>query len=78
MIGNLPERAGSSGPQEVEEFDILTGLPEGVAELRTLYEGHQFSDYVLLGKDRKPLAVIEAKKTSRDAAIGREQAKQYC
>ena len=64
--------------QVVEEFDILTELPPGVAEPRTPYEGHQFSDYVLLGKDRKPLAVIEAKKTSRDAAIGREQAKQYC
>ncbi|WP_215863634.1 hypothetical protein [Acidithiobacillus concretivorus] len=54
--------------QVVEEFDILTALPEGVAEARTPYEGHQFSDYVLLGKDRKPMAVIEAKKTSRDAA----------
>nr|BFD38901.1 hypothetical protein FFPRI1PSEUD_04000 [Pseudomonas sp. FFPRI_1] len=64
--------------QVIEEFDILTALPEGVAEVRTPYGGHQFSDYVLLGKDRKPLAVIEAKKTSRDAAIGREQAKQYC
>lgn len=64
--------------QVIEEFDIPTALPEGVAEPRTPYEGHQFSDYVLLGKDRKPLAVIEAKKTSRDAAIGREQAKQYC
>ncbi|MBS1159002.1 MAG: restriction endonuclease subunit [Proteobacteria bacterium] len=64
--------------QVVEEFDILTVLPEGVAEPRTRYEGHQFSDYVLLGKDRKPLAVVEAKKSSRDAAIGREQAKQYC
>ena len=64
--------------QVVEEFDILTSLPEGVAEPRTRYEGHQFSDYVLLGKDRKPLAVVEAKKSSRDAAIGREQAKQYC
>jgi type I restriction enzyme R subunit len=64
--------------QVVEEFDILTELPSGVTEPRTPYEGHQFSDYVLLGKDRKPLAVIEAKKSSRDAAIGREQAKQYC
>jgi type I restriction enzyme R subunit len=62
----------------VQEFDILTDLPQGVAEARTPYEGHQFSDYVLLGKDGKPLAVIEAKKTSKDAAIGREQAKQYC
>ncbi|ACF43710.1 type I restriction endonuclease subunit R [Pelodictyon phaeoclathratiforme] len=64
--------------QVVAEFDILVGLPEGVQEPRTPYEGHQFSDYVLLGKDGKPLAVVEAKKTSRDAAIGREQAKQYC
>ncbi|MEP1489743.1 MAG: DEAD/DEAH box helicase family protein [Algibacter sp.] len=38
----------------------------------------QFSDYVLLGKDGKALAVVEAKKTSKDAEIGREQAKQYC
>ena len=64
--------------QVVEEFDILVDLPEGVQEARTPYEGHQFSDYVLLGTDGRPLAVIEAKKTSRDAAIGREQAKQYC
>ncbi len=64
--------------QVVEEFDILTELPPRVAKPRTPYEGHQFSDYVLLGKDRKPLAVVEAKKTSKDAAIGREQAKQYC
>ncbi len=64
--------------QVVEEFDILTKLPEGVAEPQTPYQGHQFSDYVLLGKDGKPLAVVEAKKTSKDATIGREQAKQYC
>ncbi|MGB3919010.1 DEAD/DEAH box helicase family protein [Thiothrix litoralis] len=64
--------------QVVAEYDILTDLPEGINEPRTPYEGHQFSDYVLLGKDGKPLAVIEAKKTSKDAALGREQAKQYC
>jgi len=64
--------------QVVEEFDIEVDLPPGIKEPRTEYEGHQFSDYVLLGKDGKPLAVVEAKKTSKDAAIGREQAKQYC
>jgi type I restriction enzyme, R subunit len=64
--------------QVVEEFDILTSRPEGVAQTRAPYKVHQFSDYVLLGKDRKPLAVIEAKKTSSNAAVGREQAKQYC
>lgn len=40
--------------------------------------GNGFSDYVLLGKDGKPLAVVEAKKSIGDATIGREQAKQYC
>lgn len=64
--------------QVVEEFDIRVGLPDGVQEPRSKYEGHQFSDYVLLGKNRKPVAVVEAKKTNKDAAIGREQAKQYC
>lgn len=68
----------SDPTQVVEEFDIITSPPDGIAEPRTPYEGHQFSDYVLLGKDRKPLAVVEAKKTTKDAAIGREQAKQYC
>jgi len=64
--------------QVIEELDIKVGLPDGVKEARSQYEGHQFSDYVLLGKNGKPLAVVEAKKTSKDAALGREQAKQYC
>ncbi|MGD8161766.1 DEAD/DEAH box helicase family protein [Pantoea sp. FN0307] len=62
----------------VQEFDILTNQSEGVAEPDQEYGGHQYSDYVLLGKDGKPLAVVEAKRTSKDAALGREQAKQYC
>jgi type I restriction enzyme R subunit len=64
--------------QVIQEFDIQIDMPEGVQEARTQYEGHQFSDYVLLGKDGKALAVVEAKKTSKDAELGREQAKQYC
>ena len=64
--------------QVSQEFDISIPLPDAVAEQQTPYEGHQYSDYVLLGKDGKPLAVVEAKKTSKDAGIGREQAKQYC
>lgn len=61
--------------QVIEEFDIHLTVVE---EPTTPYTGHQYSDYVLLGKDGKPLAVVEAKKTSVDAALGREQAKQYC
>lgn len=63
--------------QVSEEFDILVD-PMRANESQSPYTGHQFSDYALLGKDGKPLAVVEAKKTSVDAAIGREQAKQYC
>ncbi|MEI7694855.1 MAG: hypothetical protein WCI64_04305 [Chlorobium sp.] len=48
--------------QVVEEFDIPGCLPDGAQEPPTPYEGHQFSDYVLLGKDRRPIAVVEVKK----------------
>ncbi|HIJ91125.1 MAG: DEAD/DEAH box helicase family protein [Desulfobulbaceae bacterium] len=81
LIDKQLERSGwnvKDPTQVVEEYDIQTALPLGVAEPRTPYEGHQFSDYVLLGKNGKPLAVVEAKKSSKDSAIGREQAKQYC
>jgi len=68
----------SDPTQVVVEFDILTSDLFSLAEPSSPYRGHQFSDYVLLGKNGRPLAVIEAKKTSKDAALGREQAKQYC
>jgi type I restriction enzyme R subunit len=51
--------------QEVE----LTGLPTATRK--------GYADYVLWGDDGKPLAVIEAKKTSKSAAQGRTQATQY-
>jgi len=35
------------GEMLVEEFDILVGLHQALAEPRSSYEGHQFSDYVL-------------------------------
>jgi len=62
--------------QVVEEFFVKVNTNE-LNEPEVPY-GIQFSDYVLLGKDGKPLAVVEAKKSFVDAAIGREQAKQYC
>ena len=36
-----------------------------------------YADYVLFSDDGKPLAVIEAKRTCKDVAIGRQQAKLY-
>ncbi len=80
IIDNRLKKAGwlvGDLSQVVEEFDIVVD-ENVVREAVTPYSSHQFSDYVLLGKDGKPLAVVEAKKSAVDAAIGREQAKQYC
>lgn len=80
IIDNRLKQAGwivSDRSQVIEEFDIIVDK-DLARESSTPYNGHQFSDYVLLGRDGQPLAVVEAKKTSVDAAIGREQAKQYC
>lgn len=80
IIDNRLKQAGwniDDRTQVVEEFDII--IDHNLAqEAPTPYAGHQYSDYVLLGKDGKPLAVVEAKKTAVDAGLGREQAKQYC
>ena len=67
-----------SSPLHVtQELDIWVGLPQGVREPQTPYQGHLFADYALLSKDGKPIAVVEAKKTSVDAEIGKEQARNY-
>jgi type I restriction enzyme R subunit len=39
--------------------------------------GDGFVDYVLWGSDGKPLAVVEAKRTKKDARVGLQQAKLY-
>ena len=39
--------------------------------------GTGFVDYVLYGNNGKPLAVVEAKKTSKDPIVGSQQAKLY-
>lgn len=50
------------------EFPV-TGMPNAT--------GEGFVDYVLWGDDGKPLAVVEAKSTRRDAQAGQQQAKLY-
>ena len=65
-------------PSQVSiEFDIYLGKGTTEEEFRTEFTDHQFVDYLLLGKDGKPLAVVEAKRTSKDAQVGKEQALQY-
>lgn len=78
IIDNRLKQAGwnvTDRTQVIEEF-FITVENNVVNEPSTTYSS-EFSDYVLLGKDGKPLAVVEAKKSSVDARIGEEQAKQY-
>lgn len=66
----------SDRTQVVEEFFISSS--DNIINEPLYHYRIEFSDYVLLGKDGKPLAVVEAKKSIVDASLGREQAKQYC
>lgn len=61
--------AGWDFNKDIGEEIELFGMPNSV--------GKGYADYVLYGDNGKPLAVIEAKKTSKDPKIGREQAKLY-
>ncbi|MCQ2027227.1 DEAD/DEAH box helicase, partial [Clostridium butyricum] len=54
---------------DVREEVELYGMPNT--------EGIGKADYVLYGKDGLPLAIIEAKRTSKDPKIGTHQAKLY-
>ena len=47
----------------------VTGMPNASNE--------GFVDYVLYGIDGRPLAVVEAKRTSKEAAVGKQQASLY-
>jgi type I restriction enzyme R subunit len=68
FIDLLLKEAGWSLDQPRDrEFEVC-GMPN---------KGTGFVDYVLWGDDGKPLAVVEAKRTKRDAAVRRQQAKLY-
>lgn len=81
IIDQKLELAGwnvSDPSQVIQELDIvLKGQGDAAAEPNpSPYAGHRFADYALVDKGR-PIAVVEAKKASRNAALGREQAVQY-
>ncbi|GHD07533.1 DEAD/DEAH box helicase family protein [Zhihengliuella salsuginis] len=54
------------------EFQV-TGLPPGFGSK----DGIGYADYVLWGRDGRPLAVLEAKKASASPKSGEEQARLY-
>ena len=63
------ERAGWSLHRAQDREYEVTGMPNE--------SGIGYADYVLWGDDGKPLAVVEAKKTTVDPEEGRQQAKLY-
>ena len=63
------QRAGWPLDREHDREYEVTGMPNA--------SGVGYADYVLWGDGGKPLAVVEAKKTTVDAAKGRQQAKLY-
>lgn len=63
-------RLTGGDPDVIEEYPV-----EGLDAAGVLRKGR--ADYVLKGKDGKPLAVVEAKKTCRDPKVGRTQAVFY-
>lgn len=68
LIDPLLEEAGWTADTLTREFEI-TGMPN------TAETG--YVDYVLWAAGGKPLAVVEAKRSSRSLEVGKQQAKLY-
>jgi type I restriction enzyme R subunit len=69
FIDLLLKEAGWALDQEKDREFPVKGMPNEA--------GDGFVDYVLWGDDGIPLALIEAKRTKRDARVGQQQAKLY-
>ena len=55
---------------DAKNFEVeVSGMPNN--------QGIGFVDYVLWGDDGKPLALVEAKRTRKDATAGQQQARLY-
>jgi type I restriction enzyme R subunit len=64
----LAEAGWSLSEEQDREFPV-TGMPTG--------GGVGFVDYVLWGADGRPLALVEAKRTTKSPQLGQQQAKLY-
>lgn len=73
MIDVMLREAGwNPKGKDVEEFEVK-GMPTKDGEL----SGTGYVDYVLWGKDGKPVALVEAKRTRIDPKQGKRQAELY-
>lgn len=64
----LQDAGWTEGADWLNEYPV-EGMPNA--------SGKGFVDYVLLGGDGRPLALVEAKRTCQDPAAGRQQARLY-
>ena len=69
FIDLLLKEAGWPLDQDRDREFEVSGMPNA--------QGKGFVDYVLWGDDGKPLGLVEAKRTRRDARVGQQQAKLY-
>ena len=69
FIDLLLKEAGWPLDQARDREFKVSGMPNA--------QGKGFVDYVLWGDDGKPLGLVEAKRTRRDARVGQQQAKLY-
>ena len=69
FIDLLLKEAGWPLDQDRDREFEVSGMPN--------VKGKGFVDYVLWGDDGKPLGLVEAKRTRRDARVGQQQAKLY-
>ena len=74
MYINLLLREAGWNPKgtNIAEYPVV-GMPTGDGK----NNGTGYVDYVLWGDNGQPLAVVEAKRTSRDSRVGSNQAKLY-
>lgn len=59
------------------DFDHFVGQEIEVDNMAGVSGQKGYVDYVLFGRDGAPLAVVEAKRTSKDPNVGKQQAKLY-
>jgi len=82
IIDGLLETAGwhpNNRSEVIEEFEIVgtSASTYRITQKKAEFNPSGFSDYLLLDRAGDPLAIVEAKRTSRDPIAGKQQAEDY-
>lgn len=62
---------------DTKQSDFASGIYKTVSQTLKEPVQHAYADYVLLDSKGMPLAIVEAKKTSKDSILGQRQAEGY-